>query len=211
MLSELAKLMADLYTLTQNYMIDESRSSHDGHAFEDAVIEIIREHKEEHNLEVFDPRMTLPFKTYSSLRHQLDGVFKHGSRYYFIECKHRKTVTAECIEYFNSKLLDFALGAHIAGLKEEEVKGLFLASSPIGDNQLMYGLAYRIIVIDPETPSLNHMIATSENNDLKEALLGLKEKIDPAFDYLDPPPVDTDKLLKSYRYLTVKWRKEQGG
>jgi len=192
-------------------MIDTSRSSQDGHAFEDAVIEIIRDHEGKHNLEVFDPRMTLPFKTYSSLRHQLDGVFKHGSRYYFIECKHRKTITAKCIEYFNSKLLDYALGAHLAGLKQEEVKGLFLASSPIGNNQLMYGLAYKIIVIDPETPPLNHMIATVKNNHLKETLLGLNEKIEMPFDYLDPSLVDAEKLVKSYRYLTRKWYNEQGG
>ena len=204
---ELSNIMKDLHLLVKELDDGTRRKSKEGHEFENDVAKIISIYKNELDLEVYNPRTTLPFMTYSSISHQLDGVFKFGSTYYLIECKHRKTVSLEQIGYFNSKLLEYSLGAWKSGLSQC-FKGLFLASSPIGDNPLKYAISYGITVVDPETPALCHMISTTTDNDLKQAFFRLYNTIAVNFDYLHPSLTDSEKCLKDYRYLIRQWLKE---
>jgi len=204
-----SNLLAEVYDLVRKHRSADQRVSHEGHEFENEVVRTISRYERELDLKIFDPRKTLPFQTYSSILPQLDGVFKIGAVYYFIECKHRKSVTAEQIGYFNSKLLDYSLGAHVRG-KKQIVKGMFLATSPIGDNHLMYALSYGIIVIDPETPPLFHMLKTAKNNDLKKALNRLYEKLEHPFDYIEPAIINPERLVREYRYLAKKWLQDRG-
>lgn len=204
---ELSDIMKDLHKLVKEHDDGTRRKIKEGHEFENEVAKIISTYTNELDLEVYNPRKTLPFMTYSSILHQLDGVFKFGSTFYLIECKNRKMVSLEQIGYFNSKLLDYSLGAWKSGLAQC-IKGLFLASSSIGDNPLKYALSYGITVIDPETPALCHMVSTTSDTDLKQAFMRLYNIIEVDFDYLHPSLTDPEKCLKDYRYLTRQWLKE---
>lgn len=180
------------------------------HAFEDATAQKIYFHAKGLGLRPTPPRHTLNYPTFSGDTHQFDASFRVGNITYVIECKKRKMAAKEHIHYFNSKVLDYVLGARARG-ESFPMKGIFLSTVEVGEASMIYAIAYGIMIIDPVSPPIEHMMATvSRNSPLWRALQDLKDKLPNLhvsdFNVADRRPA-TD-LYNQYRFLRKRWTGE---
>jgi len=181
-----------------------------GHAFEDTTAQKIYFHAKELGLRPNPPRYTLDYPTFSGNVHQFDASFRFGNITYVIECKKRKMAAKEHIYYFNSKVLDYVLGAKVRG-ESFPMKGIFLSTVEVGETSMIYAIAYGILVIDPASPPVEHMMSTlSEGSALWKALQDLKDKFQSLhvsdFDATGQRPAAD--LYNHYRFLSKRWMRE---
>jgi len=180
------------------------------HVFEDTTAQKIYHHAKELGLQPNPQRYTLNYPTFSGNTYQFDASFRLGNITYVIECKKRKMAAREHIYYFNSKVLDYVLGARVRG-GSFPMKGIFISTVKVGKTSMIYAIAYGILVIDPSSPPVEHMMATVvPNSALWRALQDLKGKLPNLhvsdFDVAGSRPAAD--LYNHYRFLCERWMRE---
>ena len=182
-----------------------------GHVFEDATAQRVYLQARDLGLRPNPPRYTLDYPTLSGNTYQFDGSFTHQDTVYVIECKRTRMAAKEYIYYFNSKILDYVFGAMIRK-KTLPIKGIFLSTVEVGDSSMVYAMAYGIIVIDPESPPLEHMLSTSrEGTALHRAINDLLRRMPDLSVIFKVNQIGFDSaadLYRNYRFLCKRWRDE---
>jgi len=207
------KLFISLYDVARSgEKLSTKDAVRDGHAFEDIATHRVYELSRELGLKPNPQRHTLNLATVSGNHYQFDVSFTLEKVVYIIECKKRKLTSSEHIYYFNAKLLDHQLATKAADTSQ--IRGIFLSSAQVEDGAKAYAIAYGIIVIDPESPSIEQMIATTrEGSPLHDELSRLRDKINDnriCFQSTQGSETAPKTLLQQYKFLLNRWRRYHG-
>lgn len=168
----------------------------EGHMFEDETSQEIFLAARESGIEANSSRMILNLPTLSGNRHQFDGSFRHGDVNYVVECKNTSQAAKDYLYYFRSKIADYIDVS--PGL---DMRGVFLSTVAVAESAWRFGLAYRIRIIDPVSPPIEHMLNSKCDEALSASLNRTLMAInDPALGDLTP-----EQLLGEYRFLVGRW------
>ncbi|HEY4699245.1 MAG TPA: hypothetical protein VIH27_02590 [Nitrososphaerales archaeon] len=180
-----------------------------GHQFEGKVAANLRKYQPP--LSDIENRRYLPYPTYSGMRHQYDCIFKLDGIIYVIECKRQsQDASKNQIYYFNSLITD-----HILGIKADkltnELRGIFVSTTDLDDNSMIYATTNGIRIVTPKMPPLEYMLGKVEGNRyLKkniEHLLSVIMVKSPLFSdsimRRDPLPAT---IHEEYMSILVEWR-----
>ena len=184
-----------------------------GRRFEEATAQKVYVYAKDLGLRPNPPRHTLERPTLSGTQYQFDSSFMFGDTVYVVECKRRKMAAKEHICYFSSKILDYILGASLIG-EPLSMWGIFLSTTDVGQNSMIYAIAYGIIVVAPSSPPLDHILLTlPKDSALFRAVAELRSKFSNLADVglsltkgSRIPPAD---LYREYKFLRLRWSQEQ--
>jgi hypothetical protein len=197
------EILDALYTLVRS---EAGKSGvKEGYEFEEKVSHKIYVTAKSLGIDTFPPRYSPTLPTLSGNKYQIDASFLDHNTHYFIECKRREFSDNEHVYYFNGKILDYKLAATLPG----SVKGVFLSTASVDDSSKAYAITYGMTIIDPESPSIEQMIASAPNGSkLRQALLLHEEKKLRArarIELVKKPDFTSRDLLKEYKFLVRRW------
>ena len=182
-------------------------NSAEGYQFENFVHRRLYEVGKACGIKVFPPRYAPQIPTLSGVKYQIDASFEDEGVSYFIECKKREWSANDQVYYFNGKILDYKL----ASRQPERIKGVFLSTAVVDETPKIYAMTFGMIVIDPESPSVEQMMLNPGSTNLAIALQRHMEKAKRNQAQIalrkNPthPPAD---LLKEYRFLVGRWDRD---
>jgi hypothetical protein len=181
----------------------EQNKSAEGHKFEDETSEQIYHFAREAGFDSDPPRTTLNLPTRSGNVHQFDASFRSGGNIFVVECKNTREAAKNYLYYFNAEILDY-----IHALDPQQglsLKGIFLSTVPVAYSAWLYGLAYGIRIIDPDSPPPEYVLKKLVDQSLTEGFKSILDKMDDLKE-TNNRSQGAPRVLEEYRFLCGRWK-----
>jgi hypothetical protein len=200
----IGSLLCRLYDLCVSKLDDKGGNRiAKGHKFEDETSEQIYHFAREEGFEPNPPRTTLNLQTRSGNVHQFDASFRSGGEIFVVECKNTLEAAKEYLYVFNAKILDY-----VHAFEPEQclfLRGIFLSTVSVAQSAWLYGLAYGIRIIDPDSPPPEYVMRKSLDQSLVSGFKGIIDKMADLSE-VHLTSYKPAEIFNEYRFLCERWK-----